>query len=81
MGHLAALHLKETVPGVFREVPYGTGHVDFAAMTRTAYALGVRRYLAEFWYDKDTNWKQVLSDNNQFLRRHLDAAEREHRKE
>ena len=26
---LCAMHLKETVPGVFREVPFGTGHVDF----------------------------------------------------
>ena len=75
-GHLAAVHLKETVPGVFREVPYGTGHVDFAAITKTAMDLGVRRYLAEFWYDKDTDWRHVLSDNHQFLCLHLDAAER-----
>ena len=74
-GHLAAVHLKETVPGVFREVPYGTGHVDFAAVTKTAMDLGVRRYLAEFWYDKGTDWKQVLRDNNRFLRAHLDQAE------
>ena len=75
-GHLAAVHLKETVPGVFREVPYGRGHVDFAAITKTAMDLGVRRYLAEFWYDPRTDWKQVLSGNNQFLRSHLNAAER-----
>lgn len=75
-GHLAAVHLKETVPGVFREVPYGTGHVDFAAITKTAMDLGVRRYLAEFWYDKDTDWKQVLRNNNRFLRAYLDAAEK-----
>ena len=73
-GHLAAVHLKETVPGVFREVPYGTGYVDFASITKTAMELGVRRYLAEFWYDKSTDWKQVLSDNNRFLRNHLDMA-------
>ena len=28
-GHFAAAHLKETRPGVFREVPFGEGHVDF----------------------------------------------------
>ena len=28
-GSISAVHLKETKPGVFREVPYGTGHVDF----------------------------------------------------
>ena len=73
-GHLAAVHLKETVPGKYREIPYGTGHVDFAAITKTAMDLGVRRYLAEFWYDPATEWKQVLLDNNRFLRSHLDAA-------
>ena len=31
-GHLVALHLKETVPGVFREVPFLTGHVDFESV-------------------------------------------------
>ena len=73
-GHLAAVHLKETVPGKYREIPYGTGHVDFAAITKTAMDMGVRRYLAEFWYDPETDWKQVLLDNNRFLRAHLDAA-------
>ena len=30
-GHLAAMHLKETVPGKYREIPFGTGHVNFEA--------------------------------------------------
>ena len=49
-GHLVGLHLKETCPGHFREIPYGTGHVDFPAAIRTAWELGVRRYVTEFWY-------------------------------
>lgn len=73
-GHLAALHLKETVPGKFREIPYGTGHVDFKAVTEAAFALGVRRYLAEFWYARNTDWEQTLRDNCRFLRRFLDSA-------
>ncbi len=75
-GHLVALHLKETRPGVFREVPYGTGHVDFAAVTRQAYRMGVRRYLAEFWYMGQENWRETLRGNCRFLRQFLDAAER-----
>ncbi len=73
-GHIVALHLKETVPGVFREVPYGTGHVDFAGITRQASLMGVRRYTAEFWYDGTDAWKDTLSANNGFLRQYLDAA-------
>ncbi len=75
-GHLAAMHLKETVPGVFREVPYGTGHVDFAAVTKEACALGVRRFLAEFWYDPKTDYRRVLEENNAFLRGFLEEAAR-----
>ena len=28
-GRIIAMHLKETVPGKFREIPFCTGHVDF----------------------------------------------------
>lgn len=49
-GHLVGLHLKETCPGHFREIPYGEGHVNFMDAIRTAWELGVRRYVTEFWY-------------------------------
>jgi predicted hexulose-6-phosphate isomerase len=45
-GHLAALHLKESGPGVYREIPCGKGHVDFAALEGTALRLGVRLFPA-----------------------------------
>ena len=67
-GHLAAMHLKETVPGVFREVPFGTGHVDFEAGIRKAWELGVRRYLTEFWYTGEENWKEIVKDANDRMR-------------
>ena len=49
-GQIVALHLKETCPGHYREIPYGTGHVDFEAAVKAAWELGVRRYVTEFWY-------------------------------
>lgn len=52
-GQIVALHLKETCPGHYREIPYGTGHVDFEAAVRAAWSLGVRRYVTEFWYKPD----------------------------
>ncbi len=66
-GHLIAMHLKETVPGVFREVPFGTGHVDFESAIQAALALGVRRYVAEFWYTGSEAWQ----DDVFFARRML----------
>lgn len=71
-GHLAAVHLKETIPGVFREVPYGTGHVDFPSLMMAAFRLGARMYVGEFWYDGSENWRETLRQNNRFLRHHFE---------
>ena len=60
-GNLTSLHLKETVPGKFREIPYGTGHVDFEAAIKKAWDLGVRRFVTEFWYTGNPEWKKDLN--------------------
>jgi L-ribulose-5-phosphate 3-epimerase len=57
-GHLFAMHLKETVPGKFREIPFGIGHVDFEAAIELAWNIGVRRYVTEFWYTGAEKWKE-----------------------
>jgi predicted hexulose-6-phosphate isomerase len=69
--HIAALHLKETKPGVFREVPYGSGHVDFQTGIKTAWALGVRFFTAEFWWTQDVGDARpaLLRANAAFLRK------------
>lgn len=59
-GHLIALHLKETVPGKFREIPFGTGHVDFERMIDAAWELGVRRYVTEMWYVGQAQWREDI---------------------
>ncbi len=73
-GHLTGLHLKETKPGVFREVPYGEGHVDFEAAISKAWDLGIRRYVTEFWYLGDENWREELSSVNTRMRAILDQT-------
>ena len=60
-GHVVAMHLKETTPGVFREVPFGTGHVDFKAAIKTAWEIGIRKYVTEFWYTGNPEWKADLN--------------------
>lgn len=59
-GHISALHLKETVPGKFREIPYGEGHVDFEKMINAAWSIGVRKYVTEFWYTGNSKWQNDL---------------------
>lgn len=60
-GNLVAMHLKETVPGKFREIPFGTGHVDFENGIKKAWELGIRRYVTEFWYTGNPNWQDDLN--------------------
>lgn len=59
-GNITSLHLKETLPGRYREVPYGTGHVNFAAAIAKAWDMGIRRYVTEFWYKGGEDWKDDL---------------------
>ncbi len=66
-GHIAAAHLKETVPGKFREIPYGTGQVDFPAAIARLYELGIRRHVSECWYCGEENWKEIIKGNRRFL--------------
>lgn len=72
-GHLAAMHLKETVPGKFREIPFGTGHVDFESAIQKAWSLGIRKYVTEFWYTGNPEWKKELRFANDKFTRILDA--------
>ena len=75
-GHLVAVHLKETVPGKYREIPFGTGHVDFQAIADKAFELGVRRFVGEFWYKEGDDWRKTLQEANDFLRGYLDKADK-----
>jgi len=69
-GHVVALHLKETEPGKYRDVSYGSGKVDFALGVETAKALGVRRFVGEFW--DDGNFQAQIDHAYTFLRSYLD---------
>lgn len=71
-GHIVALHLKETVPGKFREIPFLTGHVDFPAVISKAWDLGVRRFVTEMWDVGNPTWKEDIQFANHTMRTLLD---------
>ena len=73
-GHLAAVHLKETVPGKFREIPFGKGHVDFEGCIREALDMGVRLFVGEFWATQDVDWRAQLTSARAFLREQFRKA-------
>ena len=72
-GQIVAMHLKETVPGKFREIPFGTGHVDFESAVTKAWELGVRKYVTEFWYTGNPGWKEDLTFANEMFTRILNG--------
>ena len=65
-GHISAMHLKETKPGHYRDIPYGTGHVNFKEGIAAAGSLGVSRFVGEFWDNGD--YQAQLAHANEFLR-------------
>jgi len=70
-GHIVAAHLKETKEGIFRDLHYGEGRVDFPAYIEELLKLGIHKFNAEFWYDGKDNWREELRRANAFLRQYL----------
>lgn len=75
-GHIAAAHLKESKPGVYRDLMFGTGDVDFDMAIRTYREMGVNMFLAEFWHDGEDDWMKKAKYAQKFLAEKLDASER-----
>jgi L-ribulose-5-phosphate 3-epimerase len=66
-GSIAALHLKETLPGKFREIPYGTGHVNFEGVISTALSMNVRIFVTEFWYTGESDYRSSIRASKDFI--------------
>lgn len=73
-GHIFASHLKETVPGKYREIPFGTGHTEFVKNIKTLKRLGVRMFVGEFWYVNNEDWEDVVKNAGVFLKDKLDKG-------
>lgn len=65
-GHLASMHLKETVVGKYREISFGTGHVDFEKAIDNALNLGVRKFVTELWHTDDA-WLDSLKEAHNMM--------------
>jgi predicted hexulose-6-phosphate isomerase len=73
-GHIVAAHLKESMPGRYREVPFGTGHVAFTPAIRALLRQGARIFVGECWHDGSRNWRTDLRATAAFLRGHIGSA-------
>ncbi len=66
-GHLMAMHIKDTVEGVYRNLQFGEGRVDFKTGISLARQQGVRCFVAECWHTGDADWENTLRKANSFL--------------
>lgn len=75
---ITAIHLKDTIavtdekPGVFKEVPFGAGCVDFPTVFTTLRDLDYRGpFLVEMWTGKEKNPEQAIRDARSFMLDHM----------
>lgn len=75
-GHIVAVHIKDTLPGVFKNVPFGTGVVDFERCFRTLKESGYcGPYLIEMWSETAADpMKEVKAARDWVKQRMLNAG-------
>ena len=66
-GEIVAAHLKETAPGVYRDLEFGAGRVDFDACIHELLGQGVRMFTLEFWYDGQTEPLEYVMRNKRYV--------------
>lgn len=64
-GNYIAVHLKDTTPGVFRDLLFGEGRVDFASGIKAFYDQGVRVFNCEIWDDGKGNYLERMIETYQ----------------
>jgi L-ribulose-5-phosphate 3-epimerase len=67
-GAIVAVHLKDTLPGEYRFIRYGDGHVDFSSCIDCLMNSGVGLYMAELFYREELDWKKEMKSTHDFLR-------------
>jgi L-ribulose-5-phosphate 3-epimerase len=73
-GHIFAAHLKETMPGKYRDMFFGTGHTEYERCIKELWVQGVRIYTGEFWYNGEPEYKINLKNASAFLRDKIESC-------
>jgi len=74
--HIFASHLKETKPGLYRDMHFGQadGHTQYIPCIKQLYKQGVRIFTGEFWDKGEENYKEILTSSSTFLRSKIEEA-------
>ena len=71
-GIIKCLHVKDALIGNCRNVPYGTGIVDFKKVLNHFNNINYKGYfVAEVWSDEDTSFVPTLKDVASFIRKEI----------
>lgn len=71
-GHIFAAHLKETRPGIYRDMTFGDGgHTEYTSCIQTLWNQGVRMYTGEFWYHSGEDYLAQITAASRFLRKKI----------
>mgnify|MGYP002560285915 FL=1 len=74
-GHIFAAHLKETNPGIYRDMMFGSGgHTEYERCIRELCTQGVRMYTGEFWYKGSETYEADICAAAKFLREKINSA-------
>lgn len=71
-GKIVAMHLKETEIGKYRNMHFGEGLVNFEEVVKLAKEMKVNRFVTEFWYLGQEDYKSVIKSQCHFARNLLD---------
>jgi L-ribulose-5-phosphate 3-epimerase/hexulose-6-phosphate isomerase len=75
--YIVAVHLKDTLPGVFKKVPFGSGTVDFFEAFKTLNEIQFKGpFLIEMWAENDgtetfDSTVKTLIDNKLWLKKRM----------
>lgn len=74
--HTFAAHLKETKPGLYRDMLFGQadGHTEYERCLTVLCGQGVRMFTGEFWYHGEEHYRENIENAARFLRGKIDAV-------
>lgn len=80
-GHIFAAHLKETRPGIYRDMAFGSGgHTEYSRCIAELWDQGVRMYTGEFWHQGGPDYIAEICAAARFLRGKIDPIAKDSRK-
>jgi L-ribulose-5-phosphate 3-epimerase len=67
-GHIVAVHVKDTVPGEFRRVPFGQGTVPFTKAFSKLASMGYQApVLIEMWNDDSADSLKIITEARKWV--------------